>query len=62
MSICHNCSERRVGCHSNCEKYQTEVSVRQEQKAPYAFDGVSKSYVMDSMYKNYAAMHRRKRK
>lgn len=62
MSICYNCPERRVGCHSNCEKYQTEARVRKEQKAPYAFDGVARGYVMDSFYKNLKTMHRRKAK
>lgn len=26
-SVCYNCPDRNVGCHSNCGKYQEEVNV-----------------------------------
>lgn len=26
-SVCYNCPDRNISCHSNCEEYQKEVSV-----------------------------------
>lgn len=26
-SVCYNCPNRNIGCHSNCGEYQKEVSV-----------------------------------
>ena len=30
---CYGCQERKVGCHSNCEKYITFIKLVQEEKA-----------------------------
>ena len=26
MSVCYRCADRKLGCHSACERYQQEVS------------------------------------
>lgn len=30
---CYNCSDREVGCHSRCEKYQTAHAEHEARKA-----------------------------
>ena len=29
---CYKCADRQVGCHANCEKYQTECKQNEEHK------------------------------
>lgn len=29
---CHGCTERRAGCHAECEKYKTWVEEREAEK------------------------------
>lgn len=50
-SVCYNCPDRNVGCHSNCGEYQKEVSIslkkykdrRNEVEIKYALkDGVER--------------------
>lgn len=41
MSVCYNCTQRKLGCHSVCERYQQEVSdnkaIKDKQKEETAY-------------------------
>lgn len=30
ITVCKNCEERTIGCHSNCEKYLAEKATEQQ--------------------------------
>lgn len=40
-NCCHECSERHVGCHGSCEKYQNQYRKNEEVKAS------KKAYLME---------------
>ena len=41
MSVCYNCTQRKIGCHSGGERYQQEVrdnkAIRDKQKEETAY-------------------------
>lgn len=32
MKVCHNCEDRKVGCHGECERYLQEKKEHDEKK------------------------------
>ena len=48
---CKDCSDRKLGCHSDCEKYQNEVAENEKRKAFLQRDRGVDDYIRENIYK-----------
>lgn len=66
MPPCHNCKERQVGCHGNCDKYKSWSDTRQQKKEEWdrTHDGgkLAREVLFDSAArrKDYVWRHKRR--
>ena len=37
ITVCKNCTDRELGCHDRCERYQSEKKETEKQKTVYRF-------------------------
>jgi hypothetical protein len=61
MNSCRDCTERHIGCHSECEKYKAYCAERAELKAKIAKSNQYDNYAKDihATRRDRTAKHRR---
>lgn len=52
MKDCKNCKDRRIGCHSECEKYKQWKSKRLAMRKTMIMESDIKDYQIKQMIKN----------
>ena len=61
MNSCYNCTDRHMGCHSECEKYKADCAARAELKAKIAKERITDDYQIHSCIER-RAKYAKKRK
>ena len=53
---CYNCTERCIGCHSKCEKYQSwsaaHIAQQQKIRSEQEKDNLYRSYIAETSARN----------
>lgn len=61
-SPCHECTERRLGCHARCEDYKIYAAYREDVRKRHKVENDGRSAALSEYRRRYAKYLREKKR